>query len=516
MKNGFRQSMAWLHTWSGLVVGWVLFAVFLTGTVSYYRPEISLWMRPELHDTAAGPRAAEVIVAEMQRRAPDAPSWIVLMPSERNPVADVFWREEGPRATRRGFQQARLDPRTGHDLGARATAGGDFFYAFHFQLFGLPIPIARWIVSFCAMFMLVAIVSGIVTHRRIFADFFTFRPRKGQRSWLDGHAVLATLALPYHLMITYTGLITLIALTMPWPILTNFEGNRAAYTAAVFGIDERIPRSGEAAPLTPIGPLIAQAKAHWGGGEIGRMLVTNPGDSTATISVQQQDSDRLSVSRRTVTFSGVTGAVIATREPEGAADATRGVMYGLHLGRFGGGVMRALFFLSALMGSAMVATGTILWAVKRRQKAGAGAGTRLVEILNVGTIAGLPGAMAVYLLANRLLPVDLADRMNWEVYSFFIAWLVFLLHPLLRSHRRAWQEQLWAGTALLVAVPVVNALTTHSHLGMTLPAGRWELAGIDLACLAFAGLLGCCAWLVGQRDAAPVRRRGAAQTVAAE
>ena len=44
----FRQSMAWLHAWSGLVVGWVLFAVFVTGTASYYRAEISQWMRPEL------------------------------------------------------------------------------------------------------------------------------------------------------------------------------------------------------------------------------------------------------------------------------------------------------------------------------------------------------------------------------------------------------------------------------------------------------------------------------------
>ena len=31
MKNGFRQSMAWLHTWSGLLVGWVLFLVFAMG-----------------------------------------------------------------------------------------------------------------------------------------------------------------------------------------------------------------------------------------------------------------------------------------------------------------------------------------------------------------------------------------------------------------------------------------------------------------------------------------------------
>jgi uncharacterized iron-regulated membrane protein len=37
MKEGFRQSMAWLHTWSGLLVGWVLFMVFAAGTASYFR-----------------------------------------------------------------------------------------------------------------------------------------------------------------------------------------------------------------------------------------------------------------------------------------------------------------------------------------------------------------------------------------------------------------------------------------------------------------------------------------------
>ncbi len=27
MKEGFRQSMAWLHTWSGLLVCWILLLV---------------------------------------------------------------------------------------------------------------------------------------------------------------------------------------------------------------------------------------------------------------------------------------------------------------------------------------------------------------------------------------------------------------------------------------------------------------------------------------------------------
>ncbi|HAB08009.1 MAG TPA: hypothetical protein DCE38_06005, partial [Alcanivorax sp.] len=36
--------MAWLHTWSGLLLGWLLLAMFVTGTSAYFREEISLWM----------------------------------------------------------------------------------------------------------------------------------------------------------------------------------------------------------------------------------------------------------------------------------------------------------------------------------------------------------------------------------------------------------------------------------------------------------------------------------------
>src|SRR5690606_20527900 len=41
--QGFRQANSWLHTWSGLLLGWLLFAIFLTGTLSYFRQEITYW-----------------------------------------------------------------------------------------------------------------------------------------------------------------------------------------------------------------------------------------------------------------------------------------------------------------------------------------------------------------------------------------------------------------------------------------------------------------------------------------
>lgn len=65
---------------------------------------------------------------------------------------------------------------------ARETRGGDFFYRFHFEL-ETAFPWGRWLASIAGMFMLVAIISGIITHKKIFTDFFTFRPGKGgQRS----------------------------------------------------------------------------------------------------------------------------------------------------------------------------------------------------------------------------------------------------------------------------------------------------------------------------------------------
>lgn len=50
--------MAWLHTWTGLIFGWLLFAIFLTGTLSYFKEEITHWMQPEVRSHALDPASA--------------------------------------------------------------------------------------------------------------------------------------------------------------------------------------------------------------------------------------------------------------------------------------------------------------------------------------------------------------------------------------------------------------------------------------------------------------------------
>ena len=51
MKDTLSKSMAWLHTWSGLVVGWLLFVIFVGGTIACFDKELDDWAQPWLHDT---------------------------------------------------------------------------------------------------------------------------------------------------------------------------------------------------------------------------------------------------------------------------------------------------------------------------------------------------------------------------------------------------------------------------------------------------------------------------------
>ncbi len=504
--SGLRQSMSSLHTWVGLMLGWVLYAMFLTGTVSYFKDELSQWMRPELaHQVHVVDPALTVqrVADEIKSIAPESTQWSVRLPGERSNSVYAFWRT--PDGARRGFAEGQFDPESGKRISARETMGGDFFYRFHFQFHYIPVVWGRWLAGLAAMFMLVAILSGIITHKKIFVDFFTFRPRKGQRSWLDAHNALSVFGLPFHLMITYTGLVTLMALYMPWgqQLAIKTPAERQQLSAELSSFLRSGKASGQPQALASVEDMVQQAQARWGQGNIGNVSVVNPGDAASRVSISRGESGRVSMSPQYMLFEGSTGKLLETHEQVGAAAETRGVLYALHLGRFSDTVLRWLYFLVSLAGTAMVGTGLVLWTVKRRQKLSdsqkPSLGLRLVERLNIAGIAGLSVAMTSFLWANRILPYDWPARAAGEIQVFFIVWALSLVHAVLRPAKTAWLEQLWAAAALLALLPIVNALTTSRSLWQSVIAGDWVYAGVDLTCWALAALHGLLAWRLARK-----------------
>lgn len=494
---GIRQTMSNLHIWIGLLLGWVLYAMFLTGTVSYFKDELSQWARPELAHQTVVPDAAPVaqrVADELARVAPGSPQWSMRLPDARNNSVSSFWRTQATESGRRSFGEGYFDPSTGKKVSSRETLGGDFFYRFHFQFHYMSALWGRWLAGAAAMFMLIAIVSGVITHKKIFVDFFTFRWGKGQRSWLDAHNALSVFGLPFHLMITYTGLVTLMAMYMPWGQQTAIKtpAERQALTAQLSTFIQPGKPSGQAAPLAPIDAMVRQAQAAWGQDGVSRVTVTHAGDVAARVAVSRGDEGRVSMSPQYMLFEGSTGRLLETHDSVGGAAETRGVLYALHLGRFSDLSLRWLYFIVSLAGTAMVGTGLVMWTVKRRAKLPDPDkpyfGFWLVERLNISAIAGLSIAMASFLWANRLLPETLMKRGEWEIHVFFIVWGITLLHAFVRPARRAWIEQLWIGASALALLPVLNAFTTDRPLWRSIGEGDWVFAGVDLMLWAFAAL----------------------------
>lgn len=510
--------MSWVHTWGGLVCGWLLCAIFLTGTLSVFREPITRWMAAQpvigpIENPSAAPFSAsgsptlDRAIDHLEKNAPQARFWRIHPPQHPGQAMQLAWRA-GDGVT----HKAALHPQTGEVLAqpwGRETEGGRHFMLFHYMLHGGMTGF--WVVGAVSMFALAALVSGVIVHRRIFADFFTFRPGKGQRSWLDAHNATAVLTLPFLFMIVYTGVAFFYTSYMPWPLQAVYGSQRAHATYQKELVRDVTPpnraRSGQPGALGDVSAMVTEARAI-AGAPARLVFIDHPGDANATVRVfGASDAEEAPMGPRSrllnppkiVVFDGTTGAQLSAQLPQadGApnGDEAHSVVKALHVVTFGGWAMKWLYFVSGLLGTAMIATGTVLFMVKRRRKSEQefGAATagfyRFVEAMNVACMAGTCLASIAYLYANRWIPADMAARDVWEMRAFLLVLAASLVHALWQAPRKAWVHQFALAGLLCIALPLLNAATTGEHLLRYLARGDGQGAGVEATAIALGALL---------------------------
>ena len=222
MEKSFTQRMGWLHTWFGLVLGWLAFALFLTGTLSVFWLEISHWAQPELHGAKmlSTPATVQYSLDYLRKVAPDSKRWNVYMPDfDRHPLLVLSWLDEND-----AQHFARLVPDGSGREVTTVTNGGRFFVDFHWtfnrvvpDLQGRTFGWAYMLSGLVGMAFLIGSITGLVIHKKIFRNFFTFRrdAKVAQTRWLDAHNVLGVLAWPFLFMIVLTGLVFYCYLYIP-------------------------------------------------------------------------------------------------------------------------------------------------------------------------------------------------------------------------------------------------------------------------------------------------------------
>ncbi len=504
MQNkGIRQSMAWLHTWTGLIFGWLLFAIFLMGTSAYYRHHINLWMQPQLAQYQVNQDVAvKTAVEYLNKNAADAKSWYVSLANQENPVNKMYWEK----ATG-GYESKTLDANTGEELKLSNTQGGDFFYNFHFQLYGMPVLIGRLITSLAAFIMLIALISGIITHKKIITDFFTLRTFKSQRSWLDFHNVSSVLALPFFLTITFTGLAIFFYLYLPFGMKKLYPDNPFQYFTEIRTIS--VNNNHNADPIKtemlPIQSLLEKVKQQWDDQALATIEVKNPNTDQATISFKQLEDRSITLNQPQITFDA-TGNILGNTKNNSAVATLNAGVYGLHMATFAQPLLRLAFFCSGILGCLMIASGLLLWSLKRQIQNKSNEfhlGHYLVDRLNIATFIGLPIAMLAYMFTNRFVQIT-ETTPNYEIYSFFVVWTLSLIIALFTKKQYLWQSQVAILGIVAIALPIYDLIYLLNHQLVTDFQSYWAFLRVDLFFILSAGFA-----LFVYRNIHPIQQKSA-------
>jgi uncharacterized iron-regulated membrane protein len=504
-NHTFRQSMSTLHTWCGIVFATLLFVIFWMGTLSVFDAEIDQWMKPELRfDTTAPLLSLDHTVKAMMNIKPDNARALSVSPShERQPTLELWFRGDKGVV----FPRYYVNPYSGEFIEPTDTLGGSkFLYRFHHRLHLTWNKIGVWIVGVAAMVMLLLLVTGLLTHRKIIIDLFTFRPKKPLgRSTLDLHTLSGLIAFPFYFMVCFSGLLISMETYFPWAINTPFNGDQALKTLEIKGGIKIKLANITNNSLASIDNMVAHAETEWTKldngepAEVDAIRIGNLGDENSWVRIRRIFPDKkLPMNHEQMVFDASSGELIHEYVAGPIVTASSWIK-GMHYIQYDHWPLRWLYFLGGLSGCIMIATGLLYWQRSRRIKHSEDPlNHRIVHTLTVGAISGTILATGAFFIVNRLLPqtIEFAgyQRSELEVSVFYLIWLLSFVHGAFRR-QTAWKEQTMLIAIIAFTAPLLNWMTTGDHLIVTLQGNRLAVFGMDGVLI----LTGCIAIMITSR-----------------
>ncbi len=486
-----------VHSWTGISLGLFLFAVCFSGSVAMFHQELHSWEDP----ANRLPPTQEPVAADplFNRLADGIPVDQIVFATLWLPTTYEPWYRgvlahsppEGEMVT----LERRWNPSNGEVLRHRGDGAAHFIFDLHRDLAWPDLlggrTIGRGIVGIMGVVMLLSIISGIFTHRKILREFFTLRTRRTLRvQWKDAHNVLGTWTLPFSIVIAFTGAwLGAVTLLLPLTGALVFKGDTAQVLDLVApGVGER---SGPA-PMLDFDALAQRPHSKTGALPI-NIVVQNWGDSNIRYTLNYPPGGTLRYyDVETVDARGESLPLTGTLEPMAATRVIAAVP-ALHYGTFGGLALKYLYFALGIALSAMVALGNMVW-IERRWHSAEGQRSpvfyRRLSNVTIGLSLGFVVACVGVFYADFLYRGVEDSRYAFIAVSFFILWMAGLAAALLVNHGyRSVRGLLFASGIGLLGLPLFSAaqsgLAPWSHLAQ----GHRAAPAVDLTLVLLGVLL---------------------------
>ena len=491
-----------LHTWSGILTSLLLLICFLAGSLSVYRDTLNRWATPPQTAHPYDPAQTAALIRATLAAHPEAARELTLHLHDHE-SAPLSWTDAHQQK-----HHAWLDADGQlHSRAVRDTPLGDLANLLH-QTAGIPgtlghEDIGLLLMGLVAILYTLALSSGLILYLpSLAANFLALRTDKSRRrAWLDSHNLLGITSLPFHLIIAATTVV--------------FAFHDLIYD----GMDTLLPeaqRMGGHAPARPGGepvpPDLTRLKLPE---ELQTLAQKHRADYRAdSITYRNLDRPALASAYQRGSVGDMRSAIHIANPYDGrerytnlATDPYTTISDGyfhLHIGDYGGSIVRAAYFLLGIMGTALFYTGNLLWLDKRPPRRHKTAATlpaprqsaHIMAALTLGISWGcIAGIAAAFLAARWLHPLPLAPQttLTSAYYTTFLAAIAYSQWqgagnsavPLIRLC--AW---------LTLAIPATTAL---GALGLPPLFARSDTLGVDATALALGLALHHTARLTAKR-----------------
>lgn len=513
MKRDTTKRFYEIHSWVGAFTAILIFVVCYTGAVSVFgRPEIKVWASETIRAPVnIMPKVVENLVRESAQTVPEAfrEKITIIFPAVRRAeyLSINFEHEIDLDGGGHDHQIIRLDFDPATLINIRRVEGdqqelfardkvdiADFIIRFHANLH-LGSPWGLWLTGALGLTLFASIVTGILIHRKLLKELFTFRPWRSYRLLLtDTHKVLGVWGTLFHLTIAFTGafLGLVVVALLPAAALVSFGGDQERLIET-FLPEPSVVLSHQYSDIM-IADVLEQVYGH------------NAGTVTSATIYAGNDQNALAVIN-TLAGEGMVGRIMSYRagtaellsnettfSPIGSMTAkVFDLMAPLHFGNFGGVPIKFLWGVLGLSTAILGLTGMMIWLERRTQSAVgrlSDASYQRICSFTAGSCGGVVIAVASLFYSQLFLKVPDQDFGFWVGLVFFGAWGASIVAAFfIRSNYLAVKSFILLAAVMHLCIPMVNGLVTGDHIFHALLHGKRVVAGVDLTHLIYGAVL---------------------------
>lgn len=363
----FVRAMLAGHSALGIAFAALIYIVCFTGTLAVFLYELERWEQPDapVIEQPLSPEAASRALNEAYQKA-----------AALNAAHDVFLMGPGPVQKRllvnfhdhdSGIEGHWIGDANGKVIVEHRAPWAEFVGELHMNLH-LPRTWGLFLVGLTGVALLSSLVSGLLSHPRIFKDAFSLRWGGSRRlQEADLHNRLGVWGLPFHIVVSTTGaLLGLSTLIVGVLALAAYDGDSEKAFATILG---PTPTEDEtSAPVPDLAAMIRQVREKHPDAEFASANVGHIAHAGQIVHVSMRTPGHLAMGNAYY-FDG-TGKPLGDGGLETGTIGQQilGALQPLHFGWFGGFLVKVVYGFLGIAITIVTHSGITIWLARRREQ----------------------------------------------------------------------------------------------------------------------------------------------------